>query len=495
LRSQYSIFAEPLEPPMTYYNRWARVLLPFAVGYFLSYVFRTINALIAGMLRDEFSLGAADLGLLTSLYFLVMAAVQWPLGVLLDRYGPRRVQSACLLVTAAGACVFAAADNFAGLVFGRTLIGIGVATALMAGLKAIVLWFPSERAGFGNGLLVTAGALGAVTASAPAHMLIDGLGWRALFLLLGGLTLAAAAIIVIVVPERDGATPAASGGAVTSLGSIYRDARFWTMAPLSATTIGAAWSIQGLWAAPWLADVEGFDRATVVHHLLIMGLALCLGALVLGTLADRLRRRGMPAETLLGAMAAVFMLAQLTVILNWPVLSLVSWAVIGMAGAATVLSFAILPGYFPKEMSGRANAALNLLHLSAAFSAQWLTGVVIDQWPSADGRHPVVAYRVAFGLNLTVQAIAFAWFAVSRRRVSTPQFGGQPIGVLPAYAPKPIVCAYRQAHLTWLSDVNAAHIQATDWCKAAVVSCAILIVLLSLTIPIAFAVPNRGSGE
>ena len=93
----------------------ACVLLPFAAGYYLSYLFRTINALIASDLTAELDLSAADLGLLTSVYFLVFAAVQLPLGALLDRYGPRTIQSALLLLASAGALVFALADGLLGL--------------------------------------------------------------------------------------------------------------------------------------------------------------------------------------------------------------------------------------------------------------------------------------------------------------------------------------------------------------------------------------------
>ena len=139
----------------------ACVLLPFAAGYYLSYLFRTINALIAGDLTAELNLSAADLGFLTSVYFLVFAAVQLPLGALLDRYGPRTIQSALLLLASAGALVFALADGLLGLVIGRALLGLGVALALMAGFKAIVLWFPPERLALANGWLVMLGALGA----------------------------------------------------------------------------------------------------------------------------------------------------------------------------------------------------------------------------------------------------------------------------------------------------------------------------------------------
>jgi MFS family permease len=120
----------------------AIVFLPFAAGYYLSYLFRSINAPISAHLTSDLALGAADLGLLTSVYFLTFAAAQIPIGVLLDRYGPRRIQSGLLLVAAVGAVLFGMAETSVGLVLARAMIGLGVAAALMAGLKAIVLWFP-----------------------------------------------------------------------------------------------------------------------------------------------------------------------------------------------------------------------------------------------------------------------------------------------------------------------------------------------------------------
>ena len=177
------------------------MLLPFAAGYYLSYVFRTINAVIASNLASEFKLGPAELGFMTSVYFLAFVAVQLPAGVALDRYGPRRVQSVLLLVAAVGSLLFASADSVAGLMLGRALIGFGVAMSLMAGLKAIVLWVPPARVALANGCMVMLGALGAVTATAPAEMLIAYLGWRGLFLLLTWLCVVSALVIYVVVPE------------------------------------------------------------------------------------------------------------------------------------------------------------------------------------------------------------------------------------------------------------------------------------------------------
>src|SRR6267143_3831059 len=119
-----------------------RVFLPFVFGYYIAYLFRTINAVMAAPLATELGLGADDLGLLTSVYFVTFAAAQIPIGILLDRFGPRRVQSVLLLVAAVGSTLFAVSDHFWMLLLGRALIGLGVASAMTGGLKALVLWFP-----------------------------------------------------------------------------------------------------------------------------------------------------------------------------------------------------------------------------------------------------------------------------------------------------------------------------------------------------------------
>jgi len=386
-----------------------RVFLPFVAGYYLSYLFRTINSLIAAPLTSELSLGAGDLGLLTSVYFLTFAAAQIPIGVLLDRYGPRRIQSALLVAAAAGAALFAGSDNFLLLLVGRALMGFGVAAALTAGLKALVLWFPSGRVPLLNGLMIMLGALGAVTATSPADMVLASIGWRGLFRLFAAVTAACAAIIYLVVPE---AISVASGTAKVSLRQVYTNPRFWRLAPLSATSIGTAWSLHGLWASQWLADVEGLDRTAVVRHLFVMAVVVSVGALLFGVAVGRLRNRGIGPQALLGFVAGVSIAAQLALILRLSLPSYVLWTIVAMMGAATVLSYASLAQQFPKELAGRANGFLNFLHIGAAFAVQTATGQVLQLWTPEAGHYPQVAYQTAFALNLAPQILAALWFAI-----------------------------------------------------------------------------------
>ncbi|WP_050386506.1 MFS transporter [Bradyrhizobium pachyrhizi] len=411
--------------------RLARVFLPFAAGYYLSYLFRTINALIAGHLSSDTGLGTADLGLLTSVYFLVFAAAQIPVGILLDRFGPRRVQSALLLLAAAGAGLFAVSTGFLSLLIARAMIGLGVAAALMAGLKAIVLWFPRERVALLNGYMIMLGSLGAVTATAPVEHLLTWMDWRQLFEILAATTAATAMLIYVVVPER--VTVPSRVPISATLSSVFGDKRFWRIAPLSATCVGSAWSLQGLWASPWLVDVEGLNRTSLVRQLFIMSLVLSGGAWLFGTTVYCFRRRGVGAETILVTIALLFIVAQAALILRMPLPSILPWSVVAIIATATVVSFAVIADYYPPELAGRANGALNVLHFGWAFLAQYATGVVLEQWSTEDGHRSIVAYQVAFGLNVALQIAALAWFALPWLQSFTSRMASIP-SIMPAGA-------------------------------------------------------------
>ena len=390
----------------------ARVFLPFAAGYYLSYLFRTLNALISNRLISDTGVGTADLGLITSVYFLVFAAAQIPVGILLDRFGPRRVQSVLLLLAAVGAELFAVSTNFLSLLIARAMIGLGVAAALTAGLKSIILWFPRDQAALLSGYMIMLGSLGAVTATAPVEHLLTWMGWRGLFEILAGATGATAILIYLVVPERGVAPSTAS----TTLGSIFSDRRFWRIAPLSATCVGSAWSLQGLWASPWLTDVEGLDRASLVRQLFIMSIVLSGGAWLFGMTVHYVKRKGIGAETILAMVAVLFIAAESALILRAPLPSILPWCAVAIAGTATVVSFAVIADYFPRELAGRANGALNVLHFGWAFLAQSGTGLILEHLAANDGHRSVQAYQVAFGLNVALQIAALVWFALPWHR-------------------------------------------------------------------------------
>jgi predicted MFS family arabinose efflux permease len=390
------------------------VFLPLAWGYLLSYVFRTINGSIADELVHQFSLDAGSLGLLTSVYFLAFAVSAIPIGVSLDAFGPRLVQGCLMSVAAVGSVVFAMASGPFALVAGRTLIGLGVAGGLMAGLKAHALWVPPRYLPLANGGLMMFGGLGAIMATLPVGAIDATIGWRGTFVLLAAVSLAASVAVFVVVPRRPASEDRLrSCDALQGFIGAVTDRRFLRVAPLSASVVGTSFAVHGLWAARWFRDVDGFAASDVLDGLLAMGAGLTLGSLAIGVAAVSLAKLRISLTNVFGWLCAASMGLQAAVLLDLPMSQFVLWGALGAFGSIGVLSYSILDSMFPVALVGRANSALNVLHLTSAWAVQAGMGAVIALWPAGPYDHyPVLAYRAAFAMPLAVQIAAFAWFVL-----------------------------------------------------------------------------------
>jgi MFS family permease len=392
-----------------------RIFLPFAIAYFLSYLLRNVNAVLAPALAHDFDLNAGELGSLTAAYFLGFAAMQIPIGVCLDRFSPSAVQASLFLLATAGTMLFSVANTPAGLLAARLLIGVGVAAGLVAGLKAIVLWFPRDRVPLANGAFIAIGTLGAVAATAPTEWLLTEMGWRGLFQIIAICCALVAASVLALFPGAEATRPPPqSGGGLHGYALVLRDGRFWRLAPLSGVSIGSAWALQGLWAGSWFSDVAGFDRQTVVSHLFVMSLALSGGALCLGAIIQALKRVGIGPTTALAGLVTLLILAELALALRQPVPAIVPWCLIALMGAGTVATYSITAELFSKSSVGRVNCAINLFHIGGAFLLQTSIGLIIARWPQADaGHYPPSAYTAALLLLALAQAIALSWYSTT----------------------------------------------------------------------------------
>jgi len=389
------------------------VLLPFSLCYFLSYLYRAVNAVIAPNLVSDIGLDAGELGLLTAAYLIGFAGFQIPLGLLLDRFGPRKVQAILLCVGALGALLFAYAASKWGLSFGRMLIGMGSAGGLMAGFKAITLWVPEARRALANACVMAVGGLGILTATVPAEWATANFGWRGMFVGLVAITLAVAVFLYLVVPERprQAQAPVVRASVFTAVGTIYMDPVFWRVAPFVALTAGSHIGIQTLWAGPWIRDVAGLERAGVADVLGLQAIGFLVGTLLTGYVADRLGRKGVGLLTTMTGFVLVFMAIQLAILFEPVAFTPVAWFAFGMFGQAGILAYAWLAQYFGVELAGRSNGCLNTLVFGVAFISQYVIGAIINQWPvMASGGYDPVAYQVSFGVFLALQAVALAWF-------------------------------------------------------------------------------------
>ena len=399
-----------------------RVLVPLAVGFALSNYYRAVNAVLSPYLISELSLTARQLGLITSVYFFTSAVLQLPLGLVLDRYGPRRAQGWLMLFAAAGVAMFALSSDVTVMVLGRALMGAGAAAALMTCFQAVVLWFPRAQWPVLNGWIMAAGGLGGLCASLPTAVALHVTSWHGLMLWVAAASVAVSLAIFAIVPERrrDGPPPSL-GAQLGGLGQIYRDRLFWRVGPVLAAASGSNLAFGGLWAGPWLKDVAGLSPDGIGVVLLFFTALLVVGFIVSGNVAAWLQKRGVSLTQMIGWSFILSLVLQTPLL--WPS-GAGRWIVmcgIGAFSGVAALGYPVLNAHFPPAMSGRVNTAVNLFFFCGAFAMQYTVGAIIDLFAQvAPGRYPAAAYQTAFALMLGVEFVTWLWFLVPGRATPRP---------------------------------------------------------------------------
>lgn len=405
------------------------IFLPFACGYFLSLSYRNINAVATPQLVGEFGLTAGDLGLLTSAYFLTFSLAQPVLGVLLDRYGPRRVNACMMLVAAVGGVAFSIANSVATLTAARALIGLGCAVALMSSFKQMADWLPREKLPAANGLALAVGGLGALFASRPAELLLGITTWRILFVGLAAVTVGVAAFLWFGAPDKSRGgeadqsaprTPLNWWHEFSTMGQVLATARFWVAAFVCAVYVAVFYSLQGVWISGWLRDHLGYSNAQSANVLIWIALALIAGPLAAGWLAGRVRARGGDEWWLVAWYCGVALAVTAVIALLPRHIPAWVWVVFTVTSVAPNVLFAVLAGTFPLAITGRVNTLLNCVMFSFAFAAQWGVGIVIGAWPRTATGYAQEGYRAAMVTLLVLQALALLLLVVWRVRASAP---------------------------------------------------------------------------
>jgi MFS family permease len=374
-----------------------------------------VNSVIAPDLIAELHLDEAGLGLITSAYLYAFTLFQLPLGLLLDRYGPRKVQAVLLAVAGLGGLVFAMGHSVMTLAVCRAVIGLGLSGGLMAAFKANALWLPPARVPLANSIVVAFGGLGVFAATTPSDLMASVYGWRSLFFLLAAVMALVAACVWFLAPHGNGASGSQPKrpwlAQLRDIGPIFLQPSFWRITPMVAFVSGGFIAVQSLWTARWLTDVRLLDRAAVAENLMAMAITFSAGSLLTGLLADWAGRHGIGLKVVIASSFIVLGAAELGLISNVPLPAWLLVGALGLAGSGTNLTYVMLGDQFGPAMAGRAQTSLNLLLFLAAALLQsgigWLLDLLVDSGLSAD---PATNYAMLFGLLFVLQSITVLWF-------------------------------------------------------------------------------------
>ena len=398
------------------------VFLAFAAAYFCSALLRAITATLAPALTQEFSLHAADLGLLAGGYFLGFAAVQLPLGSWLDRQGPKPVILWFLALAVAGCLAFSVATSFAGLLGARLLMGMGVSACLMAALTGYRRWFNAQTLLRANSWMLMTGSLGMLASTLPVQWLMPLTGWRPVFWLLAAMILLSMAVIAWTVPRWSTAVmpatvqeaspiAAATGVLLQQAGyaSIWRSPYFRKMAPLAFFNYGGMIAVQTLWAGPWMVRVAGYTPLESATGLFYINACMLATFWSWGMVNPWLARKGWNVTRLMAWGVPLSLAALAFNILagshaGWP-----GWALFCMTSSVMGLAQPAVGMSFPAALAGRALSAYNLVIFAGVFVTQWSLGLLIDAF-SAIGLTQVASFQAAMAVFLCGCVCAYAYF-------------------------------------------------------------------------------------
>ena len=395
-------------------QKFTFIFLPFACGYFLSYLYRSTNAVLAPYLSNDLSINAEQLGLITSAYFLTFGLFQLPLGILLDKFGARKVQSILFLVAATGAILFSLGNDVWSLVIARGLIGLGVSGALMGAFKAFAVWYPKDRLPLLIGIFMSAGGMGAIVASTPLEMALQITDWRGVYFFLGIVTIFTGALIFFIVPEKK-ETPNQEKTLpiMKVLKHIYTSYAFWRIGPLSGIAGGTGLAILGLWAGPWLSDIGKFNKVEIANILFISTIMMTIGTTSLGVITDYLRKFNISPVGVMGGALLVFIIPLTIITFGLIPKAIWPWVVLSITSLAATLAYAGLSQHFPTSYAARASTAINLICFLMAFVAQYAIGFIMQIIePGKQSGYSIKAYQAGFGLFLGLIIICYIIFIV-----------------------------------------------------------------------------------
>ncbi len=391
-----------------------RIFLSFAGAYFLSYALRSVNAALAPLLASDLNLSAGELGWLSSAYFLAFAMMQLPLGISLDRHGARRTESALLLVAAVGALIVSLGHSLWVLSVGRILIGMGVASCLMAPYAYYRRCFPARRQPQLAMWMLVAGTTGALVATEPALALAEWIGWRSFFLLAAVLLAMAAVAIFLWAGDHDRQpAPSSSGPQATSFISLISHPAMVRVIPTTIFLSGAFGALQSLWAGPWMTEVLLMTPEQAGRTLLVFNAALLVSYVTMSVVSPWLEKRGVSLARQSMVAFLWFTACMLLMILWHTPGSWVLWLVLAPCVPAVILVQTQTALAFPREIAGRILTTFNLVMFTGAFSIQWGIGLLVDLFQST-GIARGHSLMLAFLCLVVMQVFSLLWFFIRR---------------------------------------------------------------------------------
>jgi len=356
-----------------------------ALFYFYENLLQVSLDVMASDLMRTFKASATQLGNLGGYYFWIYALMQIPIGVLLDRYGARRLLTLAASICMLGCLIFATASQLLGAEIGRAMIGFGSAFAAISCLSLVAHWFPIRRFAFVAGLSITIAMLGAIGGHIPLALLIHWLGWRSSMLLLsvvGGILAWAIWYVVRDKPAKaineHPITPVAQRSLLSGLKITAQNKQSWLVAAYGGLMYAPTIILGSLWGVTFLISQYGINAIDAGKMITVFFTGWAAGSILFGWLSDYIGKRRPPM--FIGTIGA---LVTTLFIIYAPQLSLVTVYLMlflfGVFSSGFFPAFSIIREINPPNVSGSALGFMNSINMIGGALGQPLVGCLLDR--------------------------------------------------------------------------------------------------------------------
>jgi predicted MFS family arabinose efflux permease len=381
----------------------ASLLLALALLTGLSQFHRSALGVIAPELSADLALSPAMLGAANGMFFGALLLMQLPVGIALDRLGPRLVVAGLSAIAVLGLVLQSLATDGATLLVARALIGIGCAASFMSAVVLCARWYAGGDMTLALSRVFAVSQMGILLAGAPLAWLAGWLGWREAFLVSALFTGLAALVWWRLVRNDPPDRPAPARRAESLMEALRGQFSIWRLPGLARVlalhlvAYAAAATVIGLWAGPYFADVHGLNANERGLALAAMGLAMPIGLLLVGPL----ERRFFSRTSMISAGAALSA-AMLLALALWPAPPLA--AALGfLVGLMLFSSYPVLlvteaRMLFPDHLVGRGASTVNMAQVLGSSLLPLLVGLVIGFFPMEEAAWPEAAYRAGFAV-------------------------------------------------------------------------------------------------
>ena len=392
-------------------NKSILIFSVFAFGFFISNLLRSITATLTPALSTEFNLSAANLGLLAGGYFLGFSLMQIPTGMLLDRFGPKKVIGYLLIIALIGTISFAFAKSFAGLLISRIFIGVGVAACLMGPLTGYRVWFEEKYQQRANSWMLMVANFGFVASTLPVQILLPIIGWRSIFLIIASLILISIILISILIPSWETNRDEDQNNNLQNLSYIWKNKFFISLVPLAFFNYGGVQAIQTLWAGPWMLNVTGYDAIQSATGLFWINVTMLFSFLIWGYFLPKLSSQGIDSMKIVKFTLPVSYLILFLIIIMGDKAGATMFTLYILSSIVISLTQPAIALNFPTKLAGKSLTSFNVFLFSGTFFVQWIIGLIID-FSRNLGATITMSYQISFSIFLFLCILSYLFFLI-----------------------------------------------------------------------------------